>query len=104
MGAIVDTLFIEKSDLGTLKRRYPDCVTINETGSEHLIQRYRVIIPNEELFDDGYYLFLLDNGIAMSSASFLARVESDRKFAARMTERVALDMAKMQGQKGAAGE
>jgi hypothetical protein len=96
LGAIVDTLFIEEADLRLVKERYPRCVAMNQSDDALLIQRYRVIIPDEDLADDSYYLFLLENGIAMSSNNFLSRVESDRPFAERMSRKIAESMERVQ--------
>ena len=88
MGAIVDILLLGQDDISLLKKRYPECVLTNLTNSNQLTQRYRVIIPGEEL-DDSYYYFLLENLIATSSKNFQARLESDEKFTERMKSRVA---------------
>lgn|GEM_PF-2580374 len=96
MGAIVDTLFIEETDLTILKERYPRLVALKQSGDQLLIQRYRVIIPDEDLADEGYYLFLLENGIAMSSNNFVSRVESDKQFAERMGRKITESMEKLQ--------
>ena len=88
MGAIVDTLHLGQAELSMVKRRYPDCVitNIDKTTSHRIIQRYRVIIPGES--EESYYLFLLNNCMAMTSTNFLGRLESDQKFAQRMRAKV----------------
>lgn len=86
MGAIVDVLLLGKHEINLVVRRYPACVVRNMTNSNQLTQKYRLIIPNEDL-DDTYYNFLVDNGIAMSSANFRCRIDSDAKFTERMRTR-----------------
>lgn len=86
MGAIIDILHLGENELCLIKAEYPYCQVTNQTNSHHIIQKYRIIIPDE--VEDSYYLFLLDNCIAMSSANFLCRVDSDRKFAERMRARI----------------
>jgi hypothetical protein len=86
MGAITDILHIGPAEVRLLAARYPDCLVSNQTNSHRAIQKYRVIIPNED--ENDYYLFLLDNGIAICSRNFLARIESDRKFADTMRARM----------------
>jgi len=88
MGAIVDTLYLGESELSIVQGKYPRCHITNQSGTGSTIQKYRVIIPDEEWCDDSYYIFLLDNGIAMSSNSFIGRVESDPKFVERMKARM----------------
>jgi len=83
MGAIIDILLIGEREIGVVERKYPDCVIRNLTYSTQLTQRYRLIIPNQDL-DDTYYNFLVENNIAMSSMNFRFRLESDKKFAERM--------------------
>lgn len=87
MGAIVDVLHLGQKELCLIKVEYPNCLAINQTNSSHIIQKYRVIIPDED--EDSYYMFLLDNRIATSSANFLCRVENDPKFAESMRARMA---------------
>ena len=94
MGAIVDTLFLGEDEISLFKKTFPDCVLINLTDSSHLHQRYRLIIPSQDL-DDSYYYFLIDNHIAMSSISFRSRLESDEKFTARMEARAATMLGKL---------
>ena len=88
MGAIIDTLLLGKSEITLVEKKYPQCIVRNMTNSKQLTQRYRLIIPNEDL-DDNYYNFLVDNSIAMSSSNFRCRLESDKKFTERMRTRAA---------------
>jgi len=83
MGAIIDTLLIGKREIGVIEKRYPHCVIRNMTNTRQLTQRFRLIIPDEDL-DDAYYNFLVENSIAMSSMNFRCRLESDSNFAERM--------------------
>lgn len=87
MGAIVDILHLVQEEFCIVKNRYPDCLVSSRTSSCNVIQRYRVIIPHE--IEDSYYVFLLENCIAMSSANFINRIGSDKKFAERMKSRIA---------------
>lgn len=87
MGAIVDVLLLGKSEMKALEANYPHCVIRNMTNSTQLTQKYRLIVPDEDLED--YYDFLVDNMIAMSSSNFRARLESDERFKKRMTARAA---------------
>lgn len=91
MGAIVDFLSIDGSLLSLFKSKYPDCVI----SYDETTRRYRLIVPNEDIADDDYYFFLIDSLIAMSSSSFKARLQSDKIFRERMTERAAANLAKM---------
>ena len=86
MGAVTDVLHVGPKELCLIKTEYPDCLLINQSNTEFTIQKIRVIIPNED--EESYYLFLLDNCIAMSSVNFRCRVESDRKFADSMRARM----------------
>lgn len=95
MGAIVDVLLIGKEGILQLQKRYPGAVIRNMTNSQQLTQKYRVIIPNEEL-EDGYYHFLVDTCIALSSQNFRNRLESDPLFKGRMTERAAANRARVE--------
>lgn len=88
MGAIVDTLYLGAEELSTLKAAYPACRVINKSHSDFKIQRYQVIIPHEENCYDSYYIFLIDNGIAMSSKNFVGRIASDKRFVERMRSRI----------------
>ncbi len=86
MGAVTDVLHVGPKELCLIKTEYPDCLLINQSNTEFTIQKIRVIIPNED--EESYYLFLVDNCIALSSTNFLCRVESDRKFAESMRTRM----------------
>lgn len=88
MGAIVDILHIDREDLPALLHRYPDCVLLNQTNSNLRIQKYRIIIPGEDQYDDSYYIFLLEHSIAMCSRNFQARIEYDEHFKKRIRARV----------------
>jgi hypothetical protein len=88
LGAIADTLHIGRSELSIVEAKYRDCLVINQTNSNLIIQKYLIIIPNED--ENSYYEFLLDNCIAMFSSKFRSRASSDTEFAqcmrARMSE------------------
>ena len=86
MGAIVDVIVIGKGGIAVIETRYPRCVMRNITNSRQLTQKYRLIIPNEES-EESYYCFLVDNGIALASSNFRARMDSDEAFAERMRRR-----------------
>ncbi|HEX2966619.1 MAG TPA: hypothetical protein VHO84_12585 [Syntrophorhabdaceae bacterium] len=86
MGAIVDVMLLGEAEKLILQRRYPKCVLRKLPDSGLLLQKYRLIIPGEEL-DDSYYHFLVDHTIAFASANFRARVDSDEAFAQRMGKR-----------------
>lgn len=86
MGAIVDVLFLAECDIHVLKERYPACVLTTQTNSSQSIQQYRLIIPNEDQYNDGYY-FLFDNKIATSSRNFQSRFENDEFFKERIRAR-----------------
>lgn len=88
MGAIVDTLHFGPEEISLLIDEYPDAVITNLTNSHQVFQQYRVIIPSKNWYEDSYYVFLLDNGIAMSSSTFCSRIESDPKFVTRMRAKV----------------
>ena len=94
MGAIVDILLLSRDDISLLKKKYPSCALINLTNSVQVTQRYRLILPTVEQDDISYYSFLLDNLIAMSSANFLARIESDEDFSKKMRARFASNLRK----------
>lgn len=87
MGAIIDTLLLDRIDVPLLRNRYPDCVLTNQTRTEHRVQQYRLIIPDADEYVDNYYNFLLDNLIAMCSRNFRARFDHDEMFKARMRAR-----------------
>lgn len=94
MGAIVDILFLGQEEISLIKNTFPGCVLINLTNSNHLTQRYRLIIPGVD-DDDSYYNFLADNLIAMSSSNFRSRLESDQTFSERMGARAAATLQKL---------
>lgn len=89
MGAIVDILFLGPDEVRLIRSKYPQCLLASMAADERPTRRYRLIIPNEELADEGYYNFLVDNMIALSSASFRSRLDSDGGFRERMQARVA---------------
>lgn len=95
MGAIVDTVYLSPKEISILIEAYPDCRIVNQSHSDSGIQRYRVIIPNDDHCTDSYYLFLIKMGIAMSSRNFLGRIASDQKFVDRMRVKIAETMDKM---------
>lgn len=95
MGAIVDTLYLDASEISVVQRAYPNCTVLNQSLSDTGIQRYRVIIPNDDQSADSYYLFLINNGIAMSSRNFLGRIASDQRFVERMKVKVSESLDKM---------
>lgn len=95
MGAIVDTLFLDEKEMSILVGEYPECKVVNQSHSDYGIQRYRVIIPNDDNSTDNYYLFLISHGIAMSSRNFLGRIASDQKFVDRMRLKVTESLDKM---------
>jgi hypothetical protein len=86
--AIIDTLHLGKEELSIIQAKYPDCKVTNQSHSDYSIQKYRVIIPNEDGCVDSYYKFLIENGIAMSSSNFLGRIVSDQRFVDRMRTKV----------------
>jgi hypothetical protein len=88
VGNIVDTLYLDRRELMIFKSSYPDAQIFNQSYSDNSVQRYRVIIPNEERSADSYYTFLVSNGIAMSSSNFIRRIAGDRKFVSRMEESI----------------
>lgn len=88
MGAIVDTLYLGAEELSIITREYPACKAINRSHTKFKIQKYQVIIPHEENSHDSYYIFLIENGIAMSSKNFVGRIASDKRFVERMRSRV----------------
>jgi hypothetical protein len=81
---IVDTLHLRREELNLIEREYPDAV-ITKISREIV---HHVRIPVEEC-EDGYYIFLLKNGVALSSHNFCARVESDPRFVVRMRASIA---------------
>ena len=89
MGAIIDILHLGKNGINLVKAKYSGAIITNMTKTDHIIQRYRVIITTEDWYEDNYYNFLVDNSISMSSTVFCTRIESDQKFAERMRARVA---------------
>ena len=94
MRVIIDILYLGEDEISLLKKTFHDWVLTKLTNSSHLAQRYRLIIPSQDL-DDSYYYFLIDNQIAMSSVSFRSRLESDVKFSARMAARAATMLGKL---------
>jgi hypothetical protein len=84
MGAIVDTLHLNANEIPLIQSRFRNCNVSNQSSTGCGIQKYRIIIVEEDLSNDEYYLFLIINGIARSSSSFLARIESDQSFVERM--------------------
>ena len=89
MGAILDTLYLDKKELAIIRSGYPDAEIFNQSHSKDGIQRYRVIIPHEQRSADSYYIFLIDKGIAMSSSNFVRRIAGDQRFVGRMGARIA---------------
>jgi len=89
MGAIVDTLYLDLEELSLIQGMYPDCKVINQSHSDYSVQKYRIIIPHEDWCLDSYYIFLIDNRIAMSSNNFVGRIASDQRFVNRMSTRIA---------------
>jgi len=85
MGAVIDILFLKGSDISILRGKYSRCVIYSLDSQSLNTQRYRIIIPEEDVED--YYGFLVDNMIAMSSTNFRLRLESDSLFKDRMTSR-----------------
>jgi hypothetical protein len=84
VGAIVDTLHLRREDLKVLMGEYPNAEISVHTNSNHLKHQVRVIIPSEDWTEDDYYVFLIDNSLAMSSANFCSRVGSDPEFVAKI--------------------
>lgn len=85
MGAVIDILFLKSPDISILRSKYSKCVIYSMDSQSVNSQRYRIIIPEEDVED--YYGFLVDNMIAMSSTNFRLRLESDLLFKDRMTNR-----------------
>lgn len=88
MRSIIDTLFLDTCELDLIKRKFPDAIIASHSNSDRNIKHYRVIIPSENWNEDYYYLFLIENEIAMSSDIFCSRVENDQIFARRMSTKV----------------
>lgn len=82
MGAVVDVLHVGSEDIETIKKQYSDCTVIKQSNHDRTIQRYTVIILNED--ETSYYTFLLQKSMATASANFCARIASDPKFAEQM--------------------
>ena len=87
MGAIIDIIYLDRSNISCLKEKYPDCVLTNLTNTSLRIQQYRLIIPNVEQYDDSYYNFLFDNMISTCSRNFQSRFENDDSFKQRIRAR-----------------
>lgn len=98
MGAVVDVLLIGKAGILQLQKKYPKAVVRNMTNSNQTTQKYRVIIPDEEL-EDGYYEYLVDTCMALSSLNFRSRLESDPSFKERMTARAAANREKAESER-----
>jgi len=86
MGAVVDTLILGPSELLIIRIKYNKCVIEKLTKSCHNIQRYRVIIPDED--ESNYYDFLIEEHIAMCSSKFYSRLESDKIFKERVKTKI----------------
>jgi hypothetical protein len=84
MNGISDTLHLRRDELDVVIGRYPD-LQIAKTSHEAV---HRVTIPGE-VCEQGYYLFLLHNAVALSSYNFCARIQTDAKFVARMRASIA---------------
>lgn len=87
MKTIIDILILGPEELNIIKDKYPKCRILQLTNSDHMIQQYQVTINHEN--EDDYFMFLLDNVIAMSSSNFYSRVKSDKAFADRIKKRIA---------------
>lgn len=87
MGAIVDTLLLDLIDIRMVQDKYPDCVITKQTNHKSVIQKFQLVIPNED--EHRYYYFLVDNCIAMSSRNFVRMALNDPDFMIRMKERIA---------------
>ncbi|ADO00788.1 MULTISPECIES: hypothetical protein [Citrifermentans] len=83
--SITDTLLLGPEELVELCKRYSTCQVEKLTTSKNLFQQYRVHIEGED--EEGYYNFLLDKGLAMSSDSFYTKMKSDKTFARRIKRR-----------------
>jgi hypothetical protein len=99
MGAIVDIMWIDKGNIELIRNRYPASVIRNQSECGIGIQKFRVIIPNEDPYDDSYYFFLFDNLIAMCSRNFQARLVEDEKFRERIRARAEENLKKARAQK-----
>lgn len=86
MGAIIDVLLIGVREKAIILEKYPRCLLCKLPGSGQVLQKYRLIIPDEEL-DDTYYCFSVDHTISSASSNFRNRLDSDEAFAVRMRKR-----------------
>jgi hypothetical protein len=86
MNVIIDTLILGPEKLNIIKDKYPQCQITQLTYSDYMIQQYLVTIHDKS--EDDYYMFLLDNVIAMSSNNFYSNVKSDMKFNSRIKARL----------------
>lgn len=96
MSSVTDVLHLEPQDLGVFIEVFPRCTFLPGPSGP---ARYRVVIP--DMTDEEYYLFLVDNCLALCSANFLGRVENDELFARRMRHRQAKSMKALQARASA---
>ncbi|QWV92896.1 hypothetical protein KP004_17245 [Geomonas oryzisoli] len=86
MSVIIDTLIIGLGEPTILTEAFPDCKVTKLTRADAMIQRYRVILKDED--EERYFEFLQDNCMAMTSNRFYFRVKNDKAFAEKMRARL----------------
>lgn len=85
---IQDLLLLKAEELKSLQVEYPGMTVSSVTsGSTNVADRYLVEVPTDD--EEGYYIFLFDNFLLMASHNFMARLETDQEFRARMRQRIA---------------
>jgi hypothetical protein len=94
MGYIEDVLFLDPEGISLIKSKYPQCTFTNLTNTTNPTQRYKLVIPIDDPDHNEYYIFLLDNLIAMSSTNFLARLNRDEYFSRKMLARFKSNLEK----------
>jgi hypothetical protein len=89
IGVIVDTLHLGREELAVVISAHPDAVVTHLSNTHQFTQHDQVIIPSDDCPEEDYYVFPIDNSIAMSSTKFCLKVETDPQFAVRMRARIA---------------
>lgn len=83
---IQDLLLVGDEDLRCLQNEYPDSRITCLSGESSPAGHYLIEISTDD--EDGYYNFLLDNFLPMSSHNFMAKAEEDAAFRDRMRRRI----------------
>ena len=89
---MTDVLILGGEELKLVCARYPGCKVRRLSDGDGLIQQYRIELEASD--EEGYYHFLLDNSMAMSSHNFYHKVKTDQGFAETIRKRNADGLVK----------